>query len=314
MGDGDGKIDAKEDTGAAQSRLQATSVQAASSAQRVVETAAVTVSVEQAPYSISATRLSRSSEYSLKIAPQSGIRPVLVPGMDPSSLPRRESSEAEQAPTAAVPLSGNELPVPAASVVQSPSLTRLSPAPDQEADGLEQPQETAKASAEDQIAALRSQSEQQQLLNASFEERLRKLESAGKAVAVADVIVTLPPDSCEATVDQLIAAAGSNLNATMGGADTAELKQTCELAESMCNVSLFLGRRDVGMGFVVTLWAVLVLLLNILLQTTIAVIVLVYLGDPTFFASMIEDLWYASGPHFASAQHVICCGVACNLP
>jgi hypothetical protein len=192
-------------------------------------------------------------------------------------------------------------------------MTRLSPAPDREADGLTQPQEMANASAEDQIAALRSQLKEQRLWNARFEEksaglakRVSRLELAGKAGAAEDVVVISPPDARKATVDGPYAA--------VGGADTAELEQTCELAESMCNVSLFLGRRDVGMGFVVTLWAVLVLLLNILLQTTIAVIVLLNLGEPTFFASMIEDLWYASEPHFASAQHVICWCVACNLP
>ncbi len=65
--------------------------------------------------------------------------------------------------------------------------------------------------------------------------------------------------------------------------------------------ALFLGRRDVGMGCVVTLWAVLALLLNILLQTTIAVIVVRKMGDPRFVARTIEDLWYASEPRFAAA-------------
>ena len=177
------------------------------------------------------------------------------------------------------------------------------------------------ASVEDQIAALRSQLKEQRLWNARFEEksaglakRVGRLELAGKAGAAEDDIVMLPPDARKATVDGPEAVAETNPAAAVGAADTAELEQTYELAESMCNVSLFLGRRDVGMGPVVTFWAVLVLLLNILLQTTIAVIVLLNLGEPTFFASMIEDLWYASGPHFASAQHVICCGVACNLP
>jgi hypothetical protein len=73
-----------------------------------------------------------------------------------------------------------------------------------------------------------------------------------------------------------------------------------ELAESIWDSPLFFGRRDVGMGRVVTLWALLVLVLNTLLQTTIAVIVLLKMGDPTFVARIIEDLRYASERRFAS--------------
>jgi hypothetical protein len=64
------------------------------------------------------------------------------------------------------------------------------------------------------------------------------------------------------------------------------------------------------MGSVVTLWAVLALLLNILLQTTIAIIVVRKMGDPRFVARTIEDLWYASEPRFAAAKHVSCCIMA----
>jgi hypothetical protein len=55
------------------------------------------------------------------------------------------------------------------------------------------------------------------------------------------------------------------------------------------------------MGRIVTLWAVLALLLNILLQTTIAIIVVRKMGDPRFVAQTIEDLWYVSEPRFAAA-------------
>jgi hypothetical protein len=158
-----------------------------------------------------------------------------------------------------------------------------------------------KASAEDQIAGLRRQLEEQQVVNASFEERLGRLETAGKAVTAADVAVSFPPDAREATVDQPQGVADANLDATVGGADTSEPVRTCELAESMWDSPLFLCRRDVGMGSVVTLWALLVLLLNILLQTTIAVIVVRKMGDPRFVARTIEDLWYASEPRFAAA-------------
>jgi hypothetical protein len=198
-------------------------------------------------------------------------------------------------------LSRNELPVAVASAVRSASLTRLSPAPDREADGLEQPQEMAKESAEDQIAALRLQLEKQQVVHALFEERLGRLETAGKADATANVVISFLPDAREATVDQPPADADANPDATVGGAGTAERVQTCKLAESMWDSPLFLGRRDVGMGSVVTLWALLVLLLNILLQTTIAIIVVINMGDPRFVARTIEDLWYASEPRFAAA-------------
>jgi len=308
-GDGDGKIDAQEDSGAAQSRPQTTSVQGAHghlppaptpSARRVDETAAVSISLGQAPCSTSATLTARSPEYSLTIASQSSNRPVPMPGMDPSLPPRIVSSGAEPAPNASAPLSRAELPAAVASVVRSASLTRLSPALDREADGLEQPHEMAKPSAEDQIAALRRQLEEQQVVNASFEERLDRLESARKVVPAADVIETFPPDARKATFDLPPADAEMNPDATVGGADTAERVQTCELAKSVWESPLFLARPDLEMGHVVTLWAVLILLLNILLQVTIAVIVVLNMGDPTFAARVIEDLWYASETCFAS--------------
>jgi hypothetical protein len=202
-------------------------------------------------------------------------------------------------------LGRNELPAAVASAVRSASLTRLSPAPNREADGLEQPHEMAKASAEDQIAALRRQLDEQQVVNASFEERLGRLETARKADAAADVVVSFPPDAREATVNQPPADADANPDATVGGAGTAEPVRTCKLAESMWDSPVFLGRRDVGMGSVVTLWALLALLLNILLQTTIAVIVVNNMRDPTFFPRLIKELWCASEPRFATACNLL---------
>jgi hypothetical protein len=181
-------------------------------------------------------------------------------------------------------------------------------------DEPKQPRE--KASAEDPIGVLRSQLEKQRLLtdslrsqfleqrskqhlwNASFAERVGKLESACKADAAADVIVMFPPDAREETVEQPQASADADPHATVGGADPAEPLQTCALAQSMWDSPLVLGRSDVGMGGVVTLWALLVLLFNTLLQTTIAVIVVVNMGDPTFIPRIIEDLWCASELRF----------------
>jgi hypothetical protein len=192
-------------------------------------------------------------------------------------------------------------------------------------DGLEQPQKMADASAEDPIAALRRQLVEQQVVNASlrsqlFEleehrsaqllwnaslaERVGKLEPSGKAVAETDIVISLSPDARDATEDEPEALAEINPDAAVDGADTAKDEDTCELEESMWDSALFLFRRDVGMGRVVTLWAVLALLLNILVQATIAVIVFRNMGDPTFVARVIEDLWYASEPGLASECHV----------
>ena len=192
-------------------------------------------------------------------------------------------------------------------------------------DGLEQPQKMADASAEDPIAALRCQLVEQQVVNASlrsqlFEleehrsaqllwnaslaERVGKLEPLGKAVAETDIVISLSPDARDATEDQPEALADINPGTAVDGADTAKDEDTCELEESMWDSALFLFRRDVGMGRVVTLWAVLALLLNILVQATIAVIVFRNMGDPTFVARVIEDLWYASEPGLASECHV----------
>jgi hypothetical protein len=99
-----------------------------------------------------------------------------------------------------------------------------------------------------------------------------------------------------ATGDKPEAVAETDPDATVEDADTGELELTSDLDESMWDSTLFLGRPDLGINPVVTLWAVLILLLNMLLQTTIAVIVVLNMGDPTFAANIIEDLWYASEP------------------
>jgi hypothetical protein len=252
MGDGD-KSDAKKRTGDPPSEAQATCVQTthghlpagdALDAGKVYETAADTITVEQGPDPICATRKPESSEYS---------------------------------------------------------------------DGLEKPQKMANASTDDPIAALQRQLEEQQVVNASLRskleehrsaqllwnaslaERVGKLELSGKVAAETEVIISFSPDAREAS-DQPEAVAVTNPDATVDGADTAKHKDTCALEASMWDSALFLGRPDLEMGRVVTLWAVLALLVNILVQTTIAVIVVRNMGDPTFFARAIEDLRYAPEP------------------
>ena len=148
------------------------------------------------------------------------------------------------------------------------------------------------------------QRSKQHLWNASLAERVGKLELSGKAVAEPDFIISVSPDAHEATGDKPEAVAETDPDATVEDADTGELELTSDLDASVWDSTLFLGRPDLEMGRVVTLWAVLVLLLNILLQTTIAVIVLLNMGDPTFVARAIEDLWYASEPGLASQCHV----------
>ena len=204
------------------------------------------------------------------------------------------------------------------SVEQGPdpiSATRKPESSVEYSDGLEKPQKMANASADDPIAALQRQLEMvnaslrskleehrsaQLLWNASLAERVGKLELSGKAAAETDVIISFSPDAREATEDQPEAVAETDPDATVDGADTAKHEDTCELEESIWDSALFLGRPDLEMGHVVTLWAVLILLLNILLQVTIAVIVERNMGDPTFAARVIEDLWYASETCFAS--------------
>jgi hypothetical protein len=76
-----------------------------------------------------------------------------------------------------------------------------------------------------------------------------------------------------------------------------EKKQKSGLAQSMWESPLFFGRSDEGMGRVVTVWAVFVLLLNTLVQATIAVIVVLKMGDGGIVARTVTDLWCASiGP------------------
>ena len=83
-------------------------------------------------------------------------------------------------------------------------------------------------------------------------------------------------------------------------AERLEGKETCQLAESMWDCSLLYFRTDLAVGRVITLWALLVLLLNMLLQTTIAVIVVLKMGEPGYIARFIKDLWCASEPRFAA--------------
>jgi hypothetical protein len=197
-------------------------------------------------------------------------------------------------------------------------------------DGLEQPQEMANASADDpitvlqrQLEALRRQLEEQQsaqrLWNASSEEmhkersaslaeRVGKLELSAKRRTSSFHSGRMHSMSKRRETSRRLSGIETDPDATVGGADIAVPEQTCELAESMWDVALFLGRPDVGMGHVNTLWAVLVLLLNMLLQTSVAVIVLLSMSDPIFEARVIEDLWCASEPRFAFECHVLCPG------
>ncbi len=201
-------------------------------------------------------------------------------------------------------------------------------------DGLEQPQEMANASAEDpmaalqrQLEALQRQLEEQRMWNASFEERSAWLaKRVGKLELSAEWLQRRTSSSTShrrasfhsgrmhSKRSRRLSVVDTDPDATVGGADIAEPEQTCELAESMWDITLFLGRPDVGMGRVNTLWAVLVLLLNVLLQTTIAVIVVLNMGEPTFAARVIEDLWYASEPRFAFECHVLCPGSSLAVP
>ena len=104
-------------------------------------------------------------------------------------------------------------------------------------DGFEQPQKMATACADDLIAALQRQLEEQQvataslrseleehrsaqlLWNASLAERVGKLEGSGNAVVDTDVIISLGPDTREATGDQPKAVAEINPDATVDGAE-----------------------------------------------------------------------------------------------
>ena len=144
---------------------------------------------------------------------------------------------------------------------------------------------------------------EQESWRASVEQRLGELERAVKVDSAEEVLLRFSPDGRD-----------PDATVTVGGADRAALELTTELAPSMWDGALFLFRRDVEVGGVVTLWAVLVLLLNILLQVTIAVIVLRNLGDPTFFPRIIEDLWCASQPRFAAAWHGVCCFSVLSFP
>jgi hypothetical protein len=62
----------------------------------------------------------------------------------------------------------------------------------------------------------------------------------------------------------------------------------------MWESSLFFGRPDVQMGRVVTLWAVLMLLLNMVVQALFVGIVVLTMDDANIVASTIADLWCAS--------------------
>ena len=309
MSDGDSKND-EVDAGAQQVDAQQATIAEgvqrdlppapSPSAAKVDETVAVTIRVEREPGPMYATAMAHSFEYSLTISPQSRNRPVLVPGMDQSSLPRRENPEAEPARTAAIALSGDELPV--AVALGLPSSTHLSPVPAREADGLEPQQETAKACAEDQIAALRSRVEE-------LAKRVGNLESASAAgdvdpptsragqLSAGEIVLSFELDAEEA--------AGTNKKKKRKKKATFAM-ETRELAKSMWESTLFVFRPDLEMGRVVTLWALVVLLLNTLLQTTIAVIVVLKMGDPKLTARMIEYLWYSLEPSFAAIY-------ACNL-
>jgi hypothetical protein len=78
-----------------------------------------------------------------------------------------------------------------------------------------------------------------------------------------------------------------------------ERTHRCELAASMWESPLFFGRPDAQMGRVVTLWAVLMLLLNALVQVMISTIVVLKMApDAKIVARTIADLWCALLHHY----------------
>jgi hypothetical protein len=187
-----------------------------------------------------------------------------------------------------------------------------------ENDGLKE----AKESAEDQIAALGLEVGKLRLGHDSLQQRVAEIESLaggvdpptsrvayGEEVAPEGLALSVRSAATEATGAQPEAPnakprkrrpflpsepnAKPNLNIDEFRSGETE---TCELAESVWESPLFLGRTDLGMGRVVTLWTVLVLLLNTLLQCTIAVIVVLKMGESSIIARTIEDLWYTRSP------------------
>jgi hypothetical protein len=81
-----------------------------------------------------------------------------------------------------------------------------------------------------------------------------------------------------------------------------ESMHDCELAASMWESPLFFGRPDAQMGRVVTLWAVLMLLLNALVQAMISVIVVLKMApDAKIIKRTIADLWCALLHHYGLA-------------
>jgi hypothetical protein len=188
--------------------------------------------------------------------------------------------------------------------ISSQSMNRLDEGPNQAQEQLpEQRQKLANESAFDQIAALRSQVEQLAKrvgnLETDFSAGGVDLSTSGaakeEAVTAAEVVLSLRSDVTETPGAQLDANVDTN----------PKLMEMCGLAPSTWEAALFLGRSDVGMGTVVTLWALLILLLNTLLQTTIAVIVVNNMRDPTFFPRLIKELWCASEPRFATACNLL---------
>jgi hypothetical protein len=182
-----------------------------------------------------------------------------------------------------------------------------------ENDGLKE----AKESAEDHIAALGLEVGELRSGHDSLQQRVAEMErlaggvdpptsrvAVGEEVAPENFVLSVGSAATEATGAQPEADVDTKPNSKprkrrpfldifkFRGGET----ETCELAESVWESPLFLGRTDLGMGRVVTLWALLVLLLNTLLQCTIAVIVVLKMGDASIIARTIEELWYTRSP------------------
>jgi hypothetical protein len=289
-GEGDNTTDAKMDTGAAQFNKPHTAgvggaqwdlppPASTPSAGNADKTAVVSLSVEKAaPNSDPESPLPHSADYSIKISPHVRNQPFLVPGMDPPTLSRGGSLE-DHPPafgTAELPYAGGAQATVVADVPQSGDEKT-------DANDHEQPLVAKVKCLEAELKEVRAE------LKEVRAEHRRELDELTQLIRGQNG----PAAEMEGPSAEM-----EGPSADQEGAAEPEAPDKCELARSMFDAVLLIGSRsaEAPVGLAVTIWALLLFLLNSIIQVLfIAIVVQNIATDQTIGPDLIADLMCASG-------------------
>ncbi len=291
VGEGDDTTDAKMDTGAAQFKPHTAGIGGAQwdlpppastpSAGNADKTALVSLSVEKAPNSDPESPIPHSADYSIKISPHTRNEPFLVPSMDPPTLSRGGILEDP-------PPAFRTAELPYAGGAQATVLADVPKSGDEKTDANdhEQPFVAKVKCLEAELKEVRVE------LKEVRAEHRRELDELRQLIRGQNKRGGGPAAEMEGP------SADHKGDADQEGAAEPEAPDKCELARSMFDAVVLIGSRsaEAPVELAVTIWALLLFVLNSIIQLLIiAVVVNNIATDQTISQDLIADLMCASG-------------------